>query len=169
MIIRPALPSDSESIASIYNHYVLHSVSTFEEQTVSSQTIARRIADVDAASLPWLVAEASGRVIGYAYASRWKSRSAYRFSAESSVYLDPARVRVGIGTRLYTALLDDLRGRNLHVVIGGVALPNAASVRLHEKLGFCKVAHFGEVGYKFGRWIDVGYWQLILLPLSEPG
>jgi phosphinothricin acetyltransferase len=163
MMIRPALPGDAEDIARIYNHYILNTVISFEEQVVPPQAIQDRLQEVQAASLPWLVAESSGSVIGYAYASRWKERSAYRYSVESAIYLDPAARGVGHGTRLYTALLTDLRQRKVHTVIGGIALPNPASVRLHEKFGFQKVAHFKEVGYKFGQWVDVGYWQLIFL------
>ena len=162
MMIRPALPFDAEAIARIYNYYILNTVITFEEQVVAPQTIAERLQEVRAAGLPWLVAESSGTLVGYAYASMWKDRSAYRYSVESTVYLDPAALRVGFGSGLYAALLDSLRRQNVHVVIGGVALPNEASIRLHEKFGFRKVAHFEEVGFKFGRWVDVGYWQLIL-------
>jgi L-amino acid N-acyltransferase YncA len=79
-----------------------------------------------------------------------------------TVYIDPKSIGRGIGTQLYTALLADLRARKFHTSIGGIALPNAASVTLHERFGFRKVAHFEQVGWKFGRWIDVGYWQLLL-------
>jgi len=161
-MIRPAQPLDDESIARIYNHYILNSTATFEERTVSSQDMAERIRAVQADSLPWLVAESSGTLVGYACASKWKTRSAYRYSVESTVYVEPASCGVGIGSRLYDALLSELRQGQVHVVIGGIALPNEASIRLHEKLGFRKVAHFEEVGFKFGQWVDVGYWQLIL-------
>ena len=93
---------------------------------------------------------------------RSKGRCAYRYSAEVTVYLDAAVVGQGLGTQLYTALFDSLRRSGCHVAIGGIALPNAASVALHEKFAMQKVAHFGEVGFKFGRWVDVGYWQLTL-------
>lgn len=161
-MIRPAQPLDAESIARIYNDYILHSIATFEERTVSPQDMAERIRTVQADSLPWLVAESSGTLVGYAYASMWKTRSAYRYSVESTVYIEPASRGVGIGSRLYDALLSELRQGQVHVVIGGIALPNEASIRLHEKLGFRKVAHFEEVGFKFGQWVDVGYWQLLL-------
>ena len=160
MMIRPAVPADVENIARIYNYYVLNTMISFEEQLVPPQAIADRLQEVEAVSLPWLVAESSGSVIGYAYASRWKERSAYRYSVESTIYLEPGALGAGHGTRLYIALLTDLQKRKVHAVIGGIALPNPASVRLHEKLGFQKVAHFKEVGYKFGQWVDVGYWQL---------
>jgi len=92
----------------------------------------------------------------------WKDRSAYRYSVESTVYVDPAALGVGYGSQLYESLLANLRQQKFHVVMGGIALPNQASIRFHEKFGFQKIAHFKEVGYKFGQWIDVGYWQLIL-------
>jgi len=160
--IRPALSADAPAICAIYNPYVATTTITFEEEPVADADMAQRIADVAAAGLPWLVAEAGGKVVGYAYATKWRARAAYRHSVESTVYVDAACVGQGIGRALYAALLDDLRGRGLHLVIGGIAQPNAGSVGLHEALGFRKVAHFAEVGMKFGRWIDVGYWQLHL-------
>lgn len=161
-VIRSALPYDAEIIAHIYNHYILNTVITFEEQPVAAQEITRRMADVSSAQLPWLVVELSGRIVGYAYASPWKDRSAYRYSVESTVYLDPAFLGAGFGSQLYDALLAELRLKKVHGVIGSIALPNEASIRLHEKFGFRKVAEFKEIGYKFGQWVDVGYWQLIL-------
>ena len=162
MNIRDASVDDAEAIASIYNHFVLTTSISFEEAEVSSIEMAGRIADVQAAGLPWLVAEMGGTVAGYAYATKWRVRHAYRFSAESSVYLAPASAGKGIGSTLYRALLDRLRDGGYHLAIGGIALPNAASIALHEKLGFEKVAQFREVGFKFGSWTDVGYWQLSL-------
>ena len=161
-MIRAATAADAAAIALIYNHYVRETVVTFEEEPVSAQDMAARIADVAAASLPWLVCEQQGAVIGYARATKWRPRSAYRYSVETTIYLAPQSLGTGIGTRLYRELLEQLKSRGLHLAIGGVALPNPASVALHEKLGFRKVAHFGEVGYKFGRWIDVAYWELPL-------
>lgn len=161
-MIRPALACDADAIARIYNHYTLNTTISFEEVEVSAQEMAARIEELAAASLPWLVAEQDGRVVGYAYASKWKGRCAYRFSVESTVYLDPAHTGRGLGSTLYEALFAALRDKGMHVVIGGIALPNPASVALHEKLGLQKVAHFKEVGFKFDRWIDVGYWQVSL-------
>jgi len=161
-VIRAATASDSDSIARIYNHYVLNTAVTFEEQAVSAKQIAERISEVASASLPWLVAEQAGQVVGYAYATKWKERCAYRFSVESTVYLDPGFVGKRFGVKLYEALFALLKEGGIHVVIGGIALPNPASVALHEKFGLAKVAHFREVGFKFGKWIDVGYWQVTL-------
>jgi phosphinothricin acetyltransferase len=157
--IREAAASDAAVVADIYNHYVTATVVTFEEEPVPVAETARRIQEVRSESLPWLVAEADGRVVGYAYARPWHVRSAYRFSAEITVYLAASHARRGIGSALYGELLPILQTRRIHAVIGGIALPNEASVALHEKFGLHKVAHFEEVGFKFDRWIDVGYWQ----------
>jgi phosphinothricin acetyltransferase len=160
-MIRTATPDDAAAIAAIYNHYIATSTISFEEQAVTAAEMAQRIRDVSA-TLPWLVREDGGRIAGYAYATKWRVRSAYRFAAETSVYVEQGRGGQGIGSALYTALLAELRARGIHMAIGGIAQPNPASVALHERLGFVKVAHFSEVGRKFDRWIDVGYWELKL-------
>ena len=159
MTIRSAEPRDAHSIAGIYNIFVSTSIITFEEETVSASEMARRVEDVQSLGMPWLVAEEAGIVCGYTHAKPWRPRSAYRFSVEITIYVDPRHVRRGIGSRLYGRLFPLLQERGVHAVIGGIALPNEASVALHEKLGLRKVAHFNEVGFKFDRWIDVGYWQ----------
>jgi len=160
--IRPASSPDAARICAIYNHYVAGSTISFEEAPVSTDDMAARIAEVTNGGLPWLVLDVDGVVAGYAYATKWRARPAYRHAVESSVYLDPALAGRGHGRRLYARLLDELRSRGLHTVIGGIAQPNERSVALHEALGFRKVAHFSEVGFKLGRWVDVGYWQLLL-------
>lgn len=161
-VLRPVQQSDFESIARIYNHYIANTVVTFEVEPISADDIRQRVAKTQAASLPWLVARREDQVVGYAYAGRWHSRYAYRFSAESTVYLDTESRGLGIGSCLYKELLRILRDKGIHTVIGGIALPNEASVALHEKLGFEKAAHYAEVGFKFERRIDVGYWQKLL-------
>ena len=160
-MIRPATTADAAALCTIYNHYVLETTITFEETAIPPSEMESRIHET-LQSLPWLVWEDSAAIQGFAYASKWKGRCAYRHSAEVTVYLDPKSIGRGIGTKLYEVLLADLRQRNFHAVIGGIAVPNAASIALHERLGFRKVAHFEQVGWKFGRWIDVGYWQLLL-------
>lgn len=161
-LLRPASAADAAPICAIYNTYIATTTISFEEDAVTEQDMARRIDDVRAADLPWLVLEVDGKVVGYAYATKWRVRAAYRHSVESTVYLDKAFAGRGLGRVLYSALLDELRKRELHLVISGIALPNEASIGLHEALGFSKVAHFSEVGMKFGRWVDVGYWELNL-------
>jgi L-amino acid N-acyltransferase YncA len=161
-MIRPVRATDAAAICRIYNPYVLQTVISFEEEAVAPEEMAGRIAKVAAAGLPWLVLEGEGDLLGYAYATPWKERQGYRFAVESTVYLAASAAGKGHGSRLYGELLAQLRSRPLRTVIGGIALPNDASVGLHEKLGFHKVAHFERVGWKCGRWVDVGYWQLSL-------
>jgi L-amino acid N-acyltransferase YncA len=165
--VRAAAPSDTATIAAIYNHYVTNTIVTFEEVPVAEAEMSRRIGDVQSASLPWLVAQVDGRVVGYTSATRWKPRTGYRFSTEIAVYVAPGHARRGIGSKLYSRLLPILREQGIHAVMGGVALPNDPSIALHEKFGFRKVAHLAEVGFKFNQWIDVGYWQRTFQPDEE--
>jgi L-amino acid N-acyltransferase YncA len=160
-MIRSVNVEDAKSICEIYNHYVLNTTVTFEESAIAIEEMQNRIKDVTS-HLPWYVAEEQGRLVGYAYATKWKARSAYRFSVESTVYVHHELVGKGIGKQLYQALISELRTRSLHCVLGGIALPNEASIALHEKMGFVKTAQIKEVGRKFDQWLDVGYWELIL-------
>lgn len=161
-MIRNASPEDAQSIADIYNYYIQNTTVTFETELVSSQDIATRIEETLHQKLPYLAFEKDGNVIGYAYASKWKGRCAYRFSVEVSVYLDHLAVGEGLGTQLYQKLFTKLQSLGYHTAMGGISLPNPASIALHEKMGMDKVAHFNEVGFKFDKWIDVGYWQKVL-------
>ncbi|HLI16709.1 MAG TPA: arsinothricin resistance N-acetyltransferase ArsN1 family B [Rhodanobacteraceae bacterium] len=158
-MIRTATTADASAICAIYNHYVTDTIVTFEERPVATTEMQSRMAAV-LEKLPWLVLEHDGTIAGYAYAAAWKTRIGYRFTVETSIYLAPAHIGRGFGSALYGTLMESLRAWNIHCVIGGLALPNPASVALHEKFGFTQVAHFRENGFKFGRWIDVGYWQL---------
>lgn len=160
-MIRTVKPEDAPEIREIYNQYVLNSTITFEETPVSIEAMAERIKSINS-GLPWVVCENGQQILGYAYAARWKSRSAYMRSVESTVYLKQGESNKGVGYRLYSELIKRLTTLGFHAVIGGIALPNQASIALHEKLGFEKVAHFKEVGFKFNQWIDVGYWELII-------
>ncbi len=150
-----------KEICDIYNFYVENTAITFEEQLVSAEDMAGRIKEITA-ELPWLVFTENTGVVGFAYASKWKSRCAYKYSVETTVYLKQSSFGRGIGTKLYKRLLSELKEHCYHTAIAGIALPNDASIALHEKLGFKKVAHFKETGFKFDKWIDAGYWQLIL-------
>ena len=162
-MIREALFSDADTIAEIYNYYVSNTVITFEETPVTAAEMATRIKAVKESDLPWLVLTENDRIVGYAYATLFKARSAYRFSVESTVYLSPEHQRNGHGTRLYEKLIDELRALGIQNVIGCVTLPNPASVGLHEKMQMKKVGHFSKIGFKFEQWLDVGFWQRNLL------
>ena len=164
MTIRSARADDAAAIARIYNYFVTDTIITFEELIVSDDEMVQRITDVQTRGLPWLVSEDQGRVVGFAYAGPFRKRVAYRFTVESSVYLDISQTGKGLGRQLYSTLINQLKASDLNVAIGSIALPNEASVKLHESLGFIKTGHFSEVGFKFGRWIDVGYWELPLKP-----
>lgn len=160
--VRAISDTDAEPVTRIYNHYIANTIITFETEPIDSADMLDRIRETRDAGLPWIVAESGTGVAGFAYASRWKGRCAYRFSVESTIYLDAEQTGRGLGKRLYAHLIDEIRAMSMHSVIGGISLPNDASVRLHEKLGFKKIGQFEQVGHKFDRWIDVGYWQLLL-------
>ncbi len=162
LTVRSARPEDALQVSEIYNHYIQTSTITFEEEPVSAAEMAARILEIQSLSYPWLVATAANDVLGYAYAGKWKVRAAYKHSSEITVYVRPGQERSGVGSALYQQLLPALKAGGVRAAIGGVALPNDASVRLHEKFGFEKCAHFKEVVFKFNRWIDVAYWQRIL-------
>ncbi len=160
-MLRNACLDDASSICEIYNQYILNSPATFEEVPVSTNEMRQRIVEMTQ-TYPWFVCEEGGRLLGYAYGRGWRERAAYRYSTEAGVYLHPTAVGKGKGSALLEALLSELRARMFHCVMGGVSLPNKASVALLLKFGFRQVAHFKETGYKFGHWIDVSYWQLML-------
>lgn len=160
-MIRAIRPEDASQICTIYNYYIENTIVTFEETPVSESEMKSRIVQT-IQKHPWIVYEQDGVIIGYAYASEWKSRCAYKYSVETTVYLKSDAKGHGIGSILYGELIRLLREKNLHAAIGGIALPNEASVVLHEKFGFEKIGQFKQVGYKFDTWIDVGYWELIL-------
>ncbi len=159
--IRTVSAADAAAIASIYNWYIANSSCTFEEAPLSAEEMRQRI-DLADGDKPWLVLEEEGELLGYAYATIWKARAAYNRSREVTVYLRNDATGTGRGRQLYEHLIDELRERPIHSLIASIALPNASSVALHESLGFTKVGQFSEVGYKFGEFVDVGYWQLIL-------
>jgi phosphinothricin acetyltransferase len=160
-MIRPATINDAVSICGIYNHYIKTTAITFEEIPVAINEMEGRIKTV-LGKYPWIVWEEEGEILGYAYGNRWRDRSAYRYAAEDSIYIKNGFQGRGIGKKLLTALLGELRQTDIHVLVAGITQPNERSVGLHEKFGFKKVAEFVEIGYKMNRWLNVGYWQLIL-------
>jgi phosphinothricin acetyltransferase len=160
MNIRNAELNDSETIADIYNYYIEYTHHSFEIEAVSITEMQDRISAITE-NYPFLVAEENGEITAYAYASCFKPRSAYKKSVEVSVYVKNDLKQQRLGTKLYERLFDELSKMDVHAVIAGISLPNEASIKLHERFGMEKVAHFREVGFKLGRWIDVGYWELI--------
>lgn len=160
-MIRSATADDAAAIAAIYNHYVLHTHITFEEEPVAPEQVRVRMAQIQSTH-PWLVHEQGGSIDGYAYAHKWHTRRSYSRSVETTVYLDKAKHGRGIGSELYEELIRALKSAGMHVAVGAISLPNEGSVALHEKLGFAQVGHFREMGWKLERWVDVGYWQLML-------
>jgi phosphinothricin acetyltransferase len=159
--IRKVVETDAAPICDIYNHYVSHTTITFEQEPVAVPDMAGRIGEITVMH-PWLVAESERGVLAYAYATRWRSRAAYDCTVESTIYVRNDAMGSGIGFPLYLALLEELRQRSVHAVVGCIALPNPGSVAFHEKCGFTKVAHFPQVGRKFDQWVDVGFWQVLL-------
>ena len=162
--LRDADPErDAAPCAAIYAPSVADGVASLEERAPEAHEMADRIR-ITTRSYPWLVAEIDGAVVGYAYASRHHERASYRWSANVTVYISPDHHRRGIGRALYEALFDLLDRQGLHELCAGITLPNAASVRLHESLGFRLVGVYEGIGYKLGSWRDVGWWQK---PLRE--
>jgi phosphinothricin acetyltransferase len=174
MIIRPACPEDAAAIADIYRHHVLHGTATFDTVPRSLADTGARIAECATRRWPFLVAEADGQVIGYAYAMQLRDRSGYAFACENSIYLHPDYIGRGIGKALLAELLpaaETAGFRQMLAVIGG---DEATSVALHTSLGFRHAGRMRSVGRKFGRWLDTVYMQIALgagdsePPPSEP-
>lgn len=166
--IRPARPDDAAAIAAIYAPHVERGTATFELDPPDAAAMGERMAEF-AGLYPWLVAtngDAEGGVLGYACAARFRERAAYRWTTETAIYMSDAAQGQGLGRQLYDALTDTLKAQGFTQAIGTIALPNDASIRLHEAVGFRRAGFLREVGFKAGRWIDVGYWQC---DLAEPG
>jgi L-amino acid N-acyltransferase YncA len=167
--IRDADPGrDAAACAAIYAPSVEDNPTSFEERAPGAEEMVARIRRIQETH-PWLVAERGGEVVGYAYACPHRQRTAYRWSVDVSVYVAPGHHGEGIGRALYTALFERLRAQRFRMAYAGITLPNAASVALHESLGFAQVGTMREVGWKLGAWRDVGWFQLELSPPgSEP-
>ncbi len=166
--IRPAERGDVPGILAISNWAALNTAANF---AVEPETLESWQAEWDRSHgmFPWLVAvDPSGAVTGFAKAGPWKGRCAYNWTAETSIYVDPERHGQGIGTALYPPLIETMRAQGYRTLLAGITVPNPASVRLHERFGFRRVALLERVGWKFGRWHDVGYWELHLQEENEP-
>ncbi len=164
--IRPATLNDAEAIRAIYSRYISTPI-TFEIEVPSLDEMRSRISEYSR-SYPWIVMEKNNEIIAYAYATHFKTRAAYRWSVESSVYVDEKHVGKGHGKTLYAELIRLLKNNGVLNIIGGITLPNSASTGLHESMGFKFVGKFPEVGFKNGSWWDVGYWQLTLPKPETP-
>ena len=163
--IRIASTGDARAIAAIYAPYVTDTVISFELEPPGEIEMAGRIDGV-LRRLPWLVCEQDGDILGYAYASRHRERTAYQWSVDAAVYVAPRAHRRGVGRSLYAVLLAVLRLQGLQGVFAGIALPNDASVGLHEAMGFAPVGVYRRVGFKLGAWRDVGWWGMALGPAA---
>lgn len=164
MNIRQVELTDAAQIAEIYNYYIKYTHHTFETEPLSGDEMRARIGEITA-NYPYLAAEENGEILGYAYAVQFRMRQAYEYSAEVSIYVKNDAKQRKVGTQLYVELFKQLAETNVHALVAGISLPNDPSVVFHERLGFEKVAHFKEIGYKLGRWVDVGYWQLLVSDL----
>lgn len=161
-MIRDVALNDAKRITEIYNYYIENTVVTFEYDPVTELEIQKRIEKVRAKNFPYFVYEEDGEIVGYAYLSNWRERKAYDITLETSVYLDHKAIGNGVGSILYQELIERARKINIHSLIGVVSLPNEASQKLHRKFGFELIGNFRESGIKFGKLIDVEFWQLIL-------
>ena len=159
--IRPAADHDAAAVAAIYAPYVEHTAISFEEQAPSPGDMAARIAKCRA-RWQWLAAELDGAVVGFAYGSQHRERAAYRWSVEVSAYVSRDHHRKGIGRALYDALFADLADKGFCNAFAGITLPNDPSVKLHTSMGFEPIGTFRSIGWKFGRWHDVAWFQRTL-------
>jgi L-amino acid N-acyltransferase YncA len=164
--IRPTHARDYAPIADLTNRYILHTSTHFGTMPLAVDDV-RDLHQGAHGRYPWLTLDVRGAFAGYAKAGPWRTREAYSWTAEAGIYLTDDAIGKGLGARLYGALIDELRAAGFHSVIGGITLPNPASTRLHERLGFVHVGTFARAGHKMGRWHDVGFWQLMLREASH--
>lgn len=160
-MIRKVRLSDAEEIAQIYNRYVTESTATFETVPVSAEEMKKRIGDISM-RFPYFVWEQDGRVLGYSYAHPWKERAAYSMTLETTVYVAMDAARHGVGKSLMHKLTDECRSLGFHALVACITAENLPSISLHSKLGFTEVSRFHEVGFKFGRWLDIVDMELLL-------
>jgi len=164
-MIRSVSPNDAAKyapeICAIYNHYIENTTISFEEIPLRQTEVEQRIRRISA-KYPYIVWLDEASINGYAYINTWKERSAYRYSAETSIYVRDGFQGKGLGGKLMKGLLQEVRKTDIHVLVAGITLPNDRSVALHEKFGFREIGRFSEVGRKFGQWLDMGYWELLL-------
>lgn len=167
LALRAATLDDAHAIAAIYGPYVVSSVASFEDAAPGGKEMGKRMA-ASMAQFPWIIADMDGVPFGYATASKFRERAAYRWTVETSVYVAHDMRGQGIGRALYRALLGTLEEQGYAQAIAAIALPNDQSVDLHEAVGFQRAGHYREVGYKHGQWVDVGIWQRELVSPDDP-
>lgn len=158
-MIRNVTINDAQELVNIYNYYVTDTIVTFDKESFTIADFEEKI-DTISSQFPFFVFEENNKILGYAYGSKWRKKPSYDNTLEITIYLKKDVQGKGIGTKLYAKLIEALKNEKYHTLIGGLTLPNEESIRLHEKFGFKKVAHFVEVGWKFNKWHDVGFWQL---------
>ena len=161
-MIRGVEIRDAADIAAIYNYYIRETIITFETEEIDTAEMENRIKKILEAGYPFIVHEENNKITGYAYVGKFRERSAYSESLETSIYLDINEKGRGIGRKLYKRLIELSQEAGVHVLIGVVSYPNLASQRLHESVGFEKVGVIKEAGKKFGKYIDVEFWSYIL-------
>ncbi len=159
MLIRPYSPADVPAITAIYAHYVRETVITFDTEVPSEAAMAEKFAHIVELGHPLLIAEEEAKVIGYAYASTYRPRAAYRFTAEDSIYLAPDAIGKGLGGTLLARLLEESKTFGFRQMLAVITAERANSIRLHEKHGFRMIGRYPELGYKFDRWIDIVHMQ----------
>ena len=160
-MIRKVTLNDVRILTDIYNGYIENSDATFETEQISEEEMKRRVLEISS-DFPYFVDEENGEIAGYCYAHPWKARASYRYTLETTVYLSPKYFRRGIGKKLMERLIDESRKGSFHSLIACITAGNEASCKLHESLGFEQVSNFKEVGMKFGRWLGVVDYELIL-------
>lgn len=161
-MIRDVSINDAKRIAEIYNYYIEHTIVTFEYDKLTESDMQERILKISRKGFPFFVYEDNNVVIGYAYLNNWRERVAYDITLETSVYLDHQLMGKGIGSILYAELIERAKKIGIHSLIGVVSLPNEQSQRLHTRFKFDLIGNFRESGVKFGKLIDVEFWQLLL-------
>lgn len=167
VIIRPALLSDAADMLEIYTPYVLYTTASFEYVPPSQEEFAGRVEQYSQ-KFPWLLCEIGGIPVGYAYASPHKTRAAYQWTCEVSVYVREEYHRKRVASALYTALFDILKSQRIYIAYAGITHPNSRSRAFHERLGFEEIAVYRNTGYKFGAWHGVSWFEKVLLAPQQP-
>ena len=160
-MIRKYHPKDLQSIVDILNYYVKNDACIFQVEPYTFDEIEKKF-EIIQATYPIFIEEKDNKVAAFAYGARWRDKPAYAKSVETTIYIHPDYLHTGIGESLYRKLIETLTQMNFHLLVAGMTMPNPGSQRLHEKLGFERVGEFKEAGMKFGKWHNVGFWQMVI-------